>query len=204
MVHRPFQNADLLGRRIQQGAGKGGLGSAAAYGQTKVDQFGAVAGAYDVAGLDVPVHQALLVNGRQRAGQAQPDLLDPGVAERGVAQFFSQGGPFQELGQDVGLRFQHAHFEDLSQPQMRNAGQQAAFPAEVHHLGGVGQQRHFHGHFSAPGRSTVNHAPGPLADFRDDFYARNLQHGRVADSVPSGATLRILTFRQLVRRFRLC
>ena len=132
----------LLRRHVARGTDDGSRpGIGAPLGQPRHAEVGhldpAVMGDQHIAGLDVPVHDALRVRGSQRTRQLLGDVDRLPGAERTVGEPVDQALAIHQLGHVVDPLRRRSHIVDLDDARVADAGQQLRLALEATHPIGV-------------------------------------------------------------------
>jgi hypothetical protein len=119
--------ADLFGGHVgggaDDGAGGGGDRAVQGAGDAEVDQPGPVAVEQHVRRLHVAVHEPVLVDVRERGGQAGREAVHLGRGQRPVVDHLGQRRPVHELGDDEGPRPGAVTVEQADETGVLQAGQ---------------------------------------------------------------------------------
>jgi hypothetical protein len=128
--HGPGRGAGRFdGRGVRGGAGFRGARHA---GESEVEDLHVtVSGEKDVLGLQVPVHDAALVRGRESAGDLQREVDRLARVERRPGEPRPQGLSLEELRDGVGDVALDAEIVDGEDVRMRQGGDRLGFPLEA-------------------------------------------------------------------------
>ena len=124
LLGRHVRHRAREGSRVARGGGPGGIERARDdVREAEVEQLGAASGRdRDVAGLQVAVHDALLVRGLQRLGHLDPDRAPSRFGQRAIAQHVGQRASRHELHDDeigAGVRVEVEQRRDARVQQSR-------------------------------------------------------------------------------------
>ena len=184
--------AHLFGRHVADGAenragrsggGRGDGGAAGAgtcaegrlLGQAKIENFYAVVvGDENVFGLEVAMHDALVVCGGETVGKMQREVRDFALRERTAFHAFAESVAFQVFGDEVVRGVLRADVVDSQKIWMADGAEDARFVFETEKAVGVRGQRFRqdldgHGAIQAGVAREINFAHAPGAERRENF-----------------------------------